>query len=334
MTKGDQYQGRNIDEMTSFLREALARPRSRSQRLAGRVRERDPRRALARSAARRSPTGRTSSPGRAGSGALLGAISTHVLGAIERDRYLALLEEGRRVTDELARPHRERLAVLEDGVDPQARLNQVRRQLAALPDSRALRARLDQELQALYRRMNRTLAQRLQAMNHDLEDQIEFRWKKSMRRTLPNAYDQRFREIWLEVVRTHQRGRGGDRGRALAGVWRGPAVSSSVRTPVTRAAPARSRRRLGSASGFRGGPWMKIIWLSFVSLGFLFPAQYMEHRDAMRSADQNEARGAGCGAASRCRPRALRRAARARRARLANGAGGGRAARSGPPAQP
>ena len=286
LTKIDQYQGQNIDEMTSFLREALAR---HAPTLSD-----SPVVCVSAIRAERSLECRETEPDRAdelagqsGMGALLDAISTHVLGAIERDRYVALLEEGRRVTDELARPHRERLAVLEDGVDPQARLNQVRRQLAALPDSRALRARLDQELQALYRRMNRTLAKHLQAMNHDLEDQIEFRWKKSMRRTLPNAYDQRFREIWLEVVNDLSEGAAAiaaERSHAYArtGGELEPEDPDAPRSSGEIAQTPRLGKRL------RG--WMKIIWLSFVSLGFLFPAQYMEHRDAMRSADQNDAR--------------------------------------------
>ncbi len=286
LTKTDMYQGKSLDEMTSFLRDGLARHApdlSASPMVCVSALRADRSLELVES----DPTRSAELGGLSGMGSLVGAIHSHILGTVERDRFAGLLEEGRRITLELAQPQRERLSVLEGGVDPQARLAEIKGQLAALPDQNALRTRLDREMQALHVRTQRKLQTQLREMNRDLRDRVEFHWKKSMRKSLPNDYDQRFQQIWLETVNDVNEGASQiATARARAYALSGGGVEAETSDAPETAGQIRRTKR--AAKRIRS--WMRIIVMSFMSWGLLFPVQYMEHREAMQNADKGDAR--------------------------------------------
>jgi GTPase SAR1 family protein len=276
LTKADLYQGRDVTEMTQFLTEALDR---HAPRLAGSPAVCVSAERLWRALRRSDPDERRQLAETSGMPGLLRGISTHLLAGVERDRVDTLLAECDRILDDLARPHTERLTLLSEGGDPAPRLRQLQTRLAALPDPARLRTEVRGRVDRLRDRADRDLRAALEEMNNDLEDQIADHWKRSMRRTLPAEYDQRFRTIWLEVVNDFNDG--------LDGLSREHAEELGVTVPgltITVAEMGQSKR-----AGKRVRGWARIAWMSLVSLGFMFPFQYMEHREAMRNADKADA---------------------------------------------
>jgi hypothetical protein len=276
LTKADLYQGEDIREMTRFLDEALAR---HAPGLAGSPSVCVSASRLWRGLREDEPEARRRLIESSGMPDLLRAISGHVLAGVEADRVEAVLHECRRITQDLARPHRERLEVLQSGEDPAHRVQQLRHELAGLGDPARVRAEVSTRVRQLRDGAERDLRNRLQAMNNGLEDKINYHWKRTMRRTLPAEYDSRFRTTWLRVVN--------DFNVSVGAMARRQAEELDVTAPELDV--HREDIKTGGRSGIRVRGWARIAWMSLISLGVMFPFQYMEHREAMRNADKADA---------------------------------------------